>query len=182
MRKLIAIALLSFHLFSIGGYLVLDQYFSYRTGKLYNEQIAKNNYNVNDLTEIKIPVDMPNIAEWTEYENVSGSIRFEDNSYNYVKMRITHNFIYLMCVPNYETTNLSGDNVITAKHIKDMPVPKKDHRPFGKTNMFEKFQFSFLQFAFNIPAKSVKIFTIQPVQKVSSNSPDIPEQPPKYSC
>jgi hypothetical protein len=155
---------------------------SYRTEKFYKEQIAKNNYNVNDLTEIKIPVNMPNIAEWTEYENVSGSIRFEDNSYNYVKMKITHNFMYLMCVPNYETTHLSGDNVLTAKHIKDIPVPKKDHLPFGKTNALEKFQFNFLQFAFNIPAKSIKIFTIGPVQKVSSNCLDIPEQPPRPFC
>ena len=182
MRRLIAITLLSLHLFNIGGYLALYQYFSYKSDKFFNEQTGKNKYNVHELTEIKIPVDMPTVTEWPTYENISGSIQFEDASYNYVKMRLTRTAIYIMCVPNYETTRLLGGNVISAKHIKNIPVPKKEHVPFGKTNAIEKFQFNFIQFAFSIPAKSLKTFAIQPVQRVQSNCPDIPEQPPKSAC
>jgi len=158
------------------------QYFSYKSDKFFNEQTSKNKYNIHDLTEIKIPVDMPTVTEWPTYENVSGHIQFEDASYNYVKMRVTRTAIYIMCVPNYETTRLVGDNVICAKHIKDVPVPKKEHVPFGKINAIEKFRFNFIQFAFSVPAKSLKTFAIQPVQRVQSNSPDIPEQPPKSAC
>jgi hypothetical protein len=87
-----------------------------------------------------------------------------------------------MCVPNYETTRLVAHNVICAKHIKDVPVPKKNHVPFGKITAIEKFQFNFIQFAFSATAKSLKTFAIQPVQRVQSNCPDIPEQPPKFTC
>lgn len=182
MRRLIAITLLSFHLFNIGGYLVLHQYFTYKTDKFFNEQISKNKYNIDDLTEVRIPVSMPNIIDWPTYENVNGQIQFEDASYNYVKMKMTRNAIYLMCIPNYETTRLTGENVINAKHIKDIPVPKKEHVPFGKTNVLEKFQFSFIQFAFNITIKSIETYNIQPVQQLSSTCLDIPEQPPKSFC
>ena len=125
---------------------------------------------------------MPTVTEWPTYENVSGHIQFEDASYNYVKMRVTRTAIYIMCVPNYETTRLLSDNVITAKHIKDVPVPKKEHVPFGKINVIESFQFNFIQFAFSVPTQSLKTFDIQPVQRVQSNCLDIPEQPPKYAC
>ncbi|ASU34900.1 hypothetical protein MuYL_3015 [Mucilaginibacter xinganensis] len=174
--------MLSFHLFNIGGYLLLHQYFTYKAERFFDEQTSKNKYNVHDLTEIRVPVNMPGITEWASYENVSGHIQFESASYNYVKMKITRTAIYLMCVPNYETTQLSGENIITAKHIKDIPVPKKEHVPFSKLNTIEKFQFNFVQFAFNATIKSVKIYTIQPFQQLLSNFLDIPEQPPKYFC
>jgi hypothetical protein len=182
LRRLIAIILLLFHLFSTGGYVVLHQYFTYKSDKFFNEQTSKNKYNINDLTEVRIPVSMPNITEWNCYENVTGHIQFENTSYNYVKMKITRNAIYLMCIPNYETTQLFDENVITAKYIKDIPVPKKEHVPYGKTNILEKFQFSFIQIAFNTTIKSIKIYTIQPVEQLSTSCLDIPEQPPRFFC
>ena len=160
----------------------MHQYFSYKSDRFFNEQISKNKYNIGDLTEVRIPVNMPNIIDWPAYENVNGQIQFEDASYNYVKMKMTRNAIYLMCIPNYEATRFTGENVINAKHIKDIPVPKKGHVPFGKTNILEKFQFSFIQYAFNTTIKSIKTYTIQPVQRLSTSSQEIPEQPPKSLC
>ncbi|MEO6632303.1 MAG: hypothetical protein ABIN13_11290 [Mucilaginibacter sp.] len=125
---------------------------------------------------------MPTVTEWPTYVNVNGHVQFEDASYNYVKMRVTRTAIYIMCVPNYETTRLSSDNVISAKHIKDVPVPKKEHVPFGKTNAIENFQFNFIQFAFSVPTQSLRTFAMQPVQRAQSSCLDIPEQPPKYAC
>jgi hypothetical protein len=123
------------HLFNIGGQLVLHQYLAYQSDKLFNEEISKNHYNTGDLTELRIPVNMPGITDWKDYENLKGQIRFANSSYNYVKMKLTRNAIYLMCVPNYETTHLYNQNIINAGQIKDIPVPKKEHVPFGKINL-----------------------------------------------
>lgn len=182
MKRLIAISFIALHLFNIGGYLVLHQYFTYKSDRFFNEQTDKNKYNTGDLTEIRIPVNMPNIADWTCYENVSGSIRFENASYNYVKMKMTRNVLYLMCVPNYETTHLSSQNVIVAKNIKDIPVPKKQHIPYCKTNVLDVLKFTFAQYTFNIPVKKLTIRPNQPVQRLSTSCLDIPEQPPKSLC
>ena len=40
-----------------------------------------------------------------------------------------------MCIPNYTTTHLSCQNIIYVKQIPDIPVPKKEHVPFGKVNL-----------------------------------------------
>ncbi|HEY8930902.1 MAG TPA: hypothetical protein VIM55_16975 [Mucilaginibacter sp.] len=182
MKKLIAIALLVSHLFSTGGYVAFYQYLQYRSKVFFNEQTSKNQYNIGDLVEVKIPVDMPNICDWTSYEKVSGTVQFAEANYNYVKMKMTRHAVYLMCVPNYDTTVFSTTNVIVAKNIKDIPVPKKNHVPFLKLNLNEKAEFHFDQFAFNIPVRFIKTNTTRLSADLLSNPLRIPEQPPKINC
>jgi hypothetical protein len=182
LKKLIAAILLSIYLFNIGGQLVLHQYFDYLSDRFFTEQTSKGLYNLNDLTEVKIPVNMPDIADWPAYENIKGQIQFENVSYNYVKMRITRNVMYLMCVPNYATTQLTDQNIIGAKGVKNAPVSKKDHVPYGKTTLVAQASFAFIQYTFNSPFKSTEAPVMQPVQQVYCRSAKIPEQPPKQAC
>lgn len=174
--------MLGIYLFNLGGLLVLHEYFSQRSDRFFTEQTRKGLYNVHELTEVKLPVDMPAIHDWSNYENIKGCIRFNNVSYNYVKMKITRTAIYLMCVPNYNTTRIAGQNVIDAKGSNSVPVPKKQHVPVGKATVLGNFSLAFTQFSFS---SFVKILPGNPVR--SSKSPvtlyrDIPRQPPKYAC
>ena len=182
MKKIFAATLLAIYLFNIGGQVVLRQYFVYLSDKFFNEQTGRGQYNIGELTEVKIPINMPGIADWKNYENIAGQIQFENNSYNYVKMKMTRTAMYLMCVPNYVTTHLTNQNIIGAKQVKDAPVHKKDHVPYGKTTLLSKFDFAFLHFTFNAPFKSTAVIAVQPVQRLLYHSPDIPDQPPKQAC
>ena len=110
------------------------EYLIYQSDKLFEAQIDKNHYNVNDLTEICIPANMQNITDWKNYVNLSGRVQFADAAYNYVKIRMTRTAIYLVCIPNYPTTHLSAQNIIDVRQIPDIPVSKKDHVPVGKVN------------------------------------------------
>ena len=182
MKKVIALLLLNIHLLNIGGQLVLHQYLVYKTDKFYNAQISKGLYNVKDLTEISIPVNMPGIHDWTRFENIAGQIQFGSTSYNYVKMRLTRTALHLMCIPNYATTRPADKNVLDAKGVKDIPVPQKDHVPFGKTVLLDNLSLSFTQFEFYCPIKKLTEKFTQPIQPLVHYHQDIPEQPPKFSC
>ena len=182
MKKKIAILILFLHLFNIGGQLVLHQYLVYKTNKFFDEQVLKGLYNVEDLTEVAIPVNLPGIRDWNRFENISGQIQFENNSYNYVKMRLTHNTMYLMCIPNYETTRLSSENILKAKGIAGTPVSQKDHVPFGKPILQDNLNFCFVQFDFYCPIKTLPQNIEQPVQQLIYQQKDIPEQPPKMNA
>lgn len=182
LKKLFAIFLVNIHLFSLCGQLILREYKAYQSNKFYTEQTAKGRYNVNDLTEVIIPVQLNSVSEWGSYENISGQIQFEDNTYNYVKMKITHHAMYLMCVPNYESTQPFGNNIITAKNVKNVPVPKKDHVPFGKSVPLSDLQYVYIDFAFSSPFKELKIKTIPAVHQLPYLLLEIPEQPPKSFC
>ena len=154
----------------------------YQSDKFYNEQTRKGKYNIQDLTEVVIPVQLKGMNDWTCYESVSGQIQFEDNNYNYVKMKLTHNAMYLLCVPNYDSTKLLGSNIINAKAIKNIPISKKDHVPNGKGVMLSDLQYSFTEFAFYNPFKDLKIEVTQPVHQLPYHMLEIPEQPPKSFC
>ncbi|ASU36386.1 hypothetical protein [Mucilaginibacter xinganensis] len=173
---------LSIYLLNLCGQLAVYQYLNLKADSFFNVQIKDGLYNVNDLTEIKIPASMPGVSEWATYEKVSGSIRFADESYNYVEMRVTRNAIYLKCVPNYDTTLLSNQNVIHAENIDGVKIPKKEHVPYGKSTVVDNLSFAFTKFEFNSPYKNSAIKIIQPVLQIICHSLDIPEQPPRSNC
>jgi hypothetical protein len=182
LKKFIALILLSIHLLNVGGQLALHQFLVYKSNKYFAEQTANGFYNVKDLTEVVIPVDMPGIRDWKSYENIHGQIQFDNNNYNYQKMRITRHAIYLMCIPNYETTRLADKNIINAKDVKEVPVPQKEHVPFGKIIMQDNVNFTFVHFEFSCPEKYTQQTVVHPVQQLFPVYQDIPEQPPKASC
>jgi hypothetical protein len=177
LKKLIAISLLFIHLFNVGGPLALHQYLVYKSDRFYNKQIAKNLYNTQDLTEIKVPVSLHNTVVWSYYQNLEGRIQFKNTAYNYVKIKITKSFIYLLCVPNYETTHLADHNVIYARQISDIPVSKKEHVPFGKISL-TVYNHELVLYSFSVPLIETRKIIIN--KQVFMGMPVIngPGQPP----
>lgn len=174
--------LLNVHLLNIGGQLALHQYLVYKTDKFYNQQISKGLYNIKDLAEISIPVNMPGIHDWKHFENIAGQIQFGNTRYNYIKMKLTRTAIHLVCIPNYATTRAVDKNVLNAKGVKDIPVPQKDHVPYGKTVIQDNLSLLFAQFSFYCPIKNLRGNVVQLVHPLVHYHQDIPEQPPKFSC
>ena len=133
----------------------MHQYLVYRSDVFFNKQIDQNLYNVNDLTEIRLPIKQPgSFRDWRNYQNISGRLQFKNSAYNYVKMKITASVVYLMCIPNYKTTHLSKQNIIYARQIPDIPVPKKEHVPFGKLNLIT-YSYHATQYWFKVPVKEM---------------------------
>ncbi len=114
---------------------------------------------------------MQGVSEWAGYEKVSGRIQFAHSAYNYVEMRVTPTAIYL-----------TKGNIIHAENINDIPIPNKEHVPYGKNTIIDNLNFVFVNFEFNSPFKSAEKPMIQPVSQTTFRSADIPEQPPKYHC
>jgi hypothetical protein len=181
-KKPVALLVLAALLLNIGGELALHQYLVHQSDKFFNKQTSRGLYNVNDLTEVKIPVDMPGISDWQGYENMFGQVKFADDAYNFVKIKMTHNAIYLLCVPNYETTHLATQNIIHAENIKDIPIPKKQHVPFGKVIFVSNCYFAFARLEISAPFCKAPVVHQLSVSRQLSRNPDIPEQPPRFAC
>lgn len=178
-KKFISWFLLCFYVAFLGGQLLSYHFAVYQTNKFYNRQASFNLYDPHELTEIKIPVDMPRITDWPAYEPISGSIKFDNAIYNYVKMRITRHAMYLICIPAYESGHLNGYNALYAKGIKDIPVPKK-HRPIT-TKLFslQKFEYADYAFEFTIHPTEITTQLPQPVQSYTGCFTALPDQPPR---
>lgn len=118
--------------------MVLFQYFIYQANKFNEEQISRDLYKPSDLVEIKIPVNLPHITNWNEYERISGTIQLQQNCYNYVKLKMTRDTLYVMCVPNYSTTRLINANIIYAREVSEAPLnAKKQAMPLKSIAMYK---------------------------------------------
>lgn len=114
------------------GYTALNQYFVNKSNKVIAREIAKGKYNSRDLIEIKIKQNLPFIHDRDSYVNISGQLQLDGVSYNYVKLRVTRDTVYVQCIPNYETTKLLNENVICAKKLNSTPVSKRTHESSEK--------------------------------------------------
>lgn len=75
---------------------------------------------------------MPTIQDWTEYEVIEGQIQLKDAYYNYVRLKMTRDTMYFVCIPNTAKTRLEKANIIIAKEISDVPLTKKGQQPAAK--------------------------------------------------
>jgi hypothetical protein len=113
------------HLFNLGGFMAVNRYLVYRSDKFASEQISKGKYDAANLIEIKIPQHMPQIKDWDQYVRVSGQVQLNGFAYNYVKLRVTRDTLFIQSIPNYQTTKLLSQNIINAKQLGDVPLSKK---------------------------------------------------------
>ena len=125
---------------------------------------------------------MPNVKSWDVYESIRGQVQFKSACYNYVKMKLTHNAIYLMCVPNYEKTRLLDQNIINVKNMADIPVNKKSHVPFGKTNNPDKYNYPITLYKLPAPLVIVHLNNHNYYSCLADREAEVPEQPPKLLC
>ena len=132
MKRLFAIILLSVHLFNLGGYVLLYQYYIHQADVQMVKRIFDNKIDNAKLIELKIPVKMPTISDWDQYEEIVGQIQLKDAYYNYVKLKMTRDTVYFICLPNAVKTRLVNANIITAKEISDVPLSKKGQEPVSK--------------------------------------------------
>jgi hypothetical protein len=153
----------------------------YRSDKDMNEHIAKNMYNIHDLVMVKISVNMPGMQSWNAFENISGQIQFKKACYNYVKLKLTRDTIYVMCIPNYEKTRLTNENIINARQIDDLPGTKGNTAMLKKPSV-DKFNLAIL--IFEVKNRILAIDTHFPITKVNPKGCFIetPYRPPDSSC
>lgn len=112
-------------------------------------------YSLDDLVSVKVPVKMPTVENWKDYVTISGQVQFQNNNYNYVKLRMTRDTLYLMCIPNYKKTRLINQNIINARKIADIPNSKKDRVPFGKQVSLNDYNLDAVKYSFDSPVKFI---------------------------
>lgn len=183
LKKFVAILLLIVHTYGSGGSLIMHQYLSWRMENFYNQQASKGLYDVHDLKEIAIPVNLPGIHDWKHYENIRGQIQFGEQAYNYIQMRVTSTKLYLKCIPTYTETRFNADNVLHAAPVKGIPVPQKEHVPyvgiaFADVLIAQSFEsISFKVFETKLKLPDVRSFEFETDRHVKT-----PKQPPKANC
>lgn len=154
----------------------------HRSDTFAESQISKGLYNVKELVEIKIPVNMPGIQNWQEFEPVSGQVQLNGASYNYVKLRVTTDTLFVMCIPNYKTTRLIKDNIIYARQVSDVPLNKKGSTSNMKQLSIDKYNHLVYEYYIEPPAVLLKSVNRHFAVSLPPALPAQVDQPPKIIC
>jgi hypothetical protein len=167
-------------LFNLGGY---DLFFQYMIGRSDNKiinRINHNHYRNSDLVEVKVPVHLPTLQDWTEFEQVSGQVQFKNNKYNYAEIRMTRDTLYLLVIPNHDRTKLVNANIIYAKQISDIPSSKNARNSSVKKSISES---EYLYVTLNCrpatPLEFAKGYRSYAFLNIISPSLDVPGKPPE---
>ncbi len=99
---------------------------------------------------------MPTITDWSEYEVVAGQIQLKDAYYNYVRLKMTRDTMYFICLPNTAKTRLVNANIITAKEISDVPLSKKGDASVKKVNSLSEYNLEAFQYQYSTIGAFIK--------------------------
>lgn len=176
--------LLGVHLFYLGGYMLVFQYFIHQSDIQIVKEIYDNKVDSQKLLELKVPVNMPTIQDWTEYEHIEGQIQLNNAYYNYVRLKMTRDTMYLICLPNDVKTNLMKANVIMAKNVNDVPLSKKGANipstkkaDSGYDNVYQVIKCDYVPLA-----KLIREIINSPSSHLSNPYIESPGKPPNAGC
>jgi hypothetical protein len=126
LKQYFAILLLAVHLFNLAGYMLLFDYYMQRCNEQLTQQLDNNEYNDNELIEVKIALHTPYLTSWSAYERVDGEVEANGVFYSYVKRKIHNDTLYLLCLPNENKTRLHAARDAYAGKVKEVPTNAKD--------------------------------------------------------
>ncbi len=106
MRKIAAILLLLILLFNWGGYRIFSGFLQHRANLQLETKLDKNDYDEEDLIEIKVPLHLPYQLNWKSFERFDGEIDVDGKHYKYVKRKVYNDSLVLLCLPNEKKQNL----------------------------------------------------------------------------
>lgn len=182
LRKFAAILLLIILLFNWVGYRLFSDILQHRADLKLEARLDKNDYDENELIQIKIPLNLPYQLNWQSFERFDGEIDVDGIHYKYVKRKIYNDSLVLLCLPNKAKQEIEKAKDDYFKVVNDIdPASQKnsDQKNLSFKNILTEFfvvQPIWLQRNFDI--LEVKYFTAQSLI-LATNLHDTPDQPPE---
>jgi len=100
LRKSAAVILLLILLFNIIGYRVWFYYAEQKADMAMESRLDKDQYDVNDLISITVPLDNPYQLEQRNFQRIDGEFNFQGKNFKYVKRKVSDGNLILLCIPD----------------------------------------------------------------------------------
>ena len=74
-------------------------------------RIDHENYNDDELIEVKIPINLPYQNNWLSFERYDGEISVDGKEYKYVKRKIENDTLTILCLPFNKQDKLKSNEL-----------------------------------------------------------------------
>ncbi|QEC74483.1 hypothetical protein [Mucilaginibacter ginsenosidivorax] len=182
MKRFIAILLLNVHLFNLGGYQFVFQYFIHQSEVQIVKEIYENKIDATKLVEIKIPVHLPGIKKWDHYVRDNGQLQLKGVYYNYLRYKMSPDTMSFICIANSVKTRLVSANLVIAKEINDVPLSKKGHDSLKKSGTGNDYSFQVIDYQFIAFSTQLKAVASPIAYHVNDPYIESPGKPPNFTC
>jgi len=107
-KKVATISLLLLLLFNFVGYRLLFYALQQQADKQLQTQLDNDAYNEEDLITITVPLSLPYLTNWKDFERKDGEITLNGKIYHYVKQKVYEGQLILMCLPDEQKMHLEN--------------------------------------------------------------------------
>jgi hypothetical protein len=107
-KKLAAISLLILLLFNFIGYRLVFYTLQHHADKELVSKLDNNAYSDEDLITITVPLSLPYLTNWKDFERTDGEITLNGKIYHYVKQKVYEGNMILMCLPDEQKMHLQN--------------------------------------------------------------------------
>lgn len=182
MRRLTAILLLGVLLYNWLGYRLVYDCLQHRAAKELEARLDGEDYDESRLIEIRVPLNLPYISSWSEFERYDGEIEIDGQHYKYVKRRVYNGSLILLCLPNEKGQKIREACNDYFKQVNDLQHPSKNKS--GNTTVFFKslqaeYRPEVNDWSIARPAAHRCTHHPQDFCLISRYKKDTPEQPPE---
>jgi len=89
------------------------------------QKLDHDQYNNNNLVEIKVPVNLPYLSNWSNFEKYQGETEINGVLYKYVKRKLVNDTLILLCIPNQTKNELRTAQSDYFKQVNDLQGTSK---------------------------------------------------------
>ena len=128
LKRLLAISLISIHLFTQTGYHFVFDQLEIGSHRSMVDRLDGRNYRPEELIEIRVPVPLPYQSNGQAFERVDGDIDIDGIHYNYVSRKMVNDTLILLVIPNHVKTRIRHARETFFALVNDM----QDHASKGR--------------------------------------------------
>jgi hypothetical protein len=121
LKSLTAILLLFLLAFNWVGYRMFMNLLEQKASLSLQQQLDNEQYDDKNLVEVKIPINLPYLSNWSSFEKFQGETEINGIYYKYVKRRLVNDTLILLCIPNTEKNELRIARSDFFKQVNDLP-------------------------------------------------------------
>jgi len=184
LRILASIFFLSVLLFNWFGYQLLMDYMQQKQSAGFELKLDNNQYDENNLIEVRIPLSLPYQNDWANYERVDGEIEYNGTHYKFVKRKIENGVLILKCIPNEEKVLMVNARENFFKLVNDLQAKSSSNQSSkNQQHTAKSFNFDYCEktiaWIFNQPEIKLNNGSSYTEQSLLSVLILTPEQPPE---
>jgi hypothetical protein len=113
---------------------------------MLTKKIEADQFNDDELVELKIPVTLPYPIQQNGFERVEGKFEHSGTFYKLIKQKLENDTVYIVCIRDLESKQITNTLKDYVAKTNDLPLNSKSLNLFGKfLKDFERTETDLLQ-------------------------------------